>query len=299
MRRTIIERVLPYLVVVAALVATTRVAAAQGKAGAGKYTLGIFVPTAPFTSSDQVRGHAEALAKAIEGRAKIDVSVQVFFRYADLVRARPHLAVLEGRCAATTRGATVIASGLIGGRSTERWGLYSSKATSVPKLKGSKIIHVAAGCADEPFMAHTLLASELPLSFFGPRISRRTARLAATATANNVAAAAFLPASVAGGLQRIYDAGYVPGPALVALRPLPRSLRSAIASAATTVKGGPGISGYRAGGAARYRGLANALKRRAKRPIFAPPEDYRLRAAARIAIPTKKPPRQSVVRLVR
>jgi len=292
------RRIVHLLFVAFSLTAAADSAAAQGNTRT-TYSLGIYVPTAPFASSDRVRAHANALGKAIEARAKVNISVRVFFRYADLLRARPHLAVLESRCAATQRGATILASAVVRGATSERWGLYSSRATAVPKLKGGKIVHVPTGCVDKRFMAHTLLHSELPLSFFGPRISRRTARLAATATAKDTAVAAFLPASVAGGLKRIYDAGSVPGPALVALRPLPGALKQAIIAAASAFTSGTAITGYRGGGGSHYKQLAAALKRRTKRPIFAAPKNVRVNAAAWIQLPIYKRPTFSVSHLVR
>ena len=66
---------------------------------------------------------AKALGKAIEQATKNTwVSVQGYFRYADLVRAKPHMAILDPRCVVRSK-ATVLAITSVNGSTIEHWGL--------------------------------------------------------------------------------------------------------------------------------------------------------------------------------
>lgn len=287
------------LIVIGALLGLATEASAQKVQLAPKptYSLGIYVPAAPFASSDQIRAHAEALARAIESaNGSIMVRVQVHFRYTDLIRAKPNLAVLDARCALRAKG-TVLATAVVGKSTTERWGLYAASNTSVPTLKGDKILHVPSGCGDDAFLAHGLLASELPLSFFGPRIGRRTGALGAKAVSAGIAKAAFLPASAAKGLTRIYDAGPVSNPVLLALGPLPKQVRVAVVKGASGFRG-TGLVAYRPGGAA-LRGLAARLKPRKKRFVPATPKPFRMGTVDTIRVPWKKEPALPILHLVK
>jgi hypothetical protein len=262
-------------------------------AAAQTLDLAMYAPAAPFANSDRAQDYVDELAATISRATGRKVRARVYFRYDDLARAKPHLAIVDARCVVAKAPGPVIATAVIGGATSQSWGIFASDKRGIPALANAKIAHDASGCRDRDFLAHGLLASELDLSYFGPLIAKPNPKLAAAAVADTrVARAAFLPAIAAGQLQRVFASDRIPTPALVRMRKLPDKLSKEIASAVTKHKSKAKISGWRAEGQGAYTRLALRMKRRSKRSLLAPPASFRLPIAGIIrlpAVPTNRP----------
>jgi hypothetical protein len=258
-------------------------------------TIGMYAPATPFASSTAARAWLEELARAVGKETDRRVTFRVHFRYADLVRAKPHIAVIDARCVVAKKPGKVFAMAVVRNGVHQGWGLWGPKGSSVKKLKGAKVAHDTTDCRDRDVLAHNILASELPLSYFGALISTKTPELAADAVGKS-ASAAFLPDELARsrGLEQLFDGDHLPTPALVIMRPLDSKTERGLEKAVTGFRSKRLIRRFVSGGRSRYSALAARMKKRRKQPALAGPGHYRLPAADMVEVGGKPADRPGV-----
>jgi len=257
---------------------TLAAAAAQAQEPPDQLTVAMYAPATAFADSSARLAYIQGLAKAIQLKVGVPTTGRAFVRLGDLVASKPDLAVIDGVCLATRNPGTLLAIAVIGGETAQRWALYSRGGETLASLKGKKLVYVKTGCRDNDFLDNAMLDGELRTSaYFGSLVDKPdVAGAVLTVRDYRAADAVFAPATQARGLTKIYDAGAVPNPGFVALRPFPPAVLERVKEAVLGYGGGGGIEGWRPVVSSVYSSLASRLATRAKRFVFAPPEVVRL-----------------------
>jgi hypothetical protein len=239
-------------------------------------TVALYAPGAAFADSSARLAYVQGLARAIQQKTGVPVTGKAFVRLGDLLAAKPDLAVIDGQCLAAKNPGTLIATAVIGGDVSQGYGLYTRGGESLATLKGKKLAYVKTGCRDGDFLDNAMLDGEVKTdAFFGALVDKPDVAAAVLTVRDYKAAdAVFAPASQARGLSRVYDAGAVPNPGFVVLRPLANV--DAVREAVVGYGSGGGIDGWRAAAPGIYATLGGRLSPRVKRLVFAAPDVVRL-----------------------
>jgi hypothetical protein len=124
-------------------------------------------------------------------------------------------------------------------------------------------------------------------AFFGTLVDKPDVAAAVLTVRDYKAAdAVFAPASQARGLTRIYDAGLVPNPGFVVLKP--SANLEQVKEAVLGLGSGGGFDGWRPAAPAIYAAFGGRLAPRPKRLVFAPPDVVRLDDADVLVLPESK-----------
>lgn len=249
-------------------------------AHAEKVTVGIYTPSIDFGSSNARIAYGQALAKAIEQNAGVEVDARSYANLAALKKDNVDFAIVDGPCYATNLGWKLLATATIGGATTRPYALYASGANTMQELKGKKLAFIGAGCNDAGFIDNAMLESEVDAAFFSartgkPDLAAAIAEVAQTKTAQ----ALFAPVGAPKGLAKLFDTGPVPNPAFVQVgSKLPPATVDKIATAVVGYGGGGAIAGWTKPARDIYTSFAGRLGRATKTPIFANPEPVRIDA---------------------
>jgi hypothetical protein len=259
-------------------------------------TVAMYAPAAAFSDSSARLAYMQGLAKAVQQRTGVPTSGKIYVRLGDLLAAKPDFAVIDGQCLAAHSPGQLLASALVGGETAQPWALYTRGGESLATLRGKKLVYVKTGCRDSDFLDNAMLDGEVKTgAFFGALIDKPDVTGAVLAVRDYKAAdAVFAPASSAKGLTKAYDAGSVPNPGFVALKPFPAALLDGVRDAVLSYGGGGGIDGWRAAVPASYQALGGRMGARAKRPVFAAPDVVRLDDQDVIVVPQSKYEQASV-----
>jgi hypothetical protein len=240
-----------------------------------RLTIAIYAPNAAFESGDARYGFASRLASHFSA-AGLAAEPKAFARAADfeaaIKKGQVDLAVVDGVYLAE-RGVPfqVLATATAGGETSARWFLYADAQSTLLELGGKRLAQVGTGGRDAAFVDNALLEGELP-RLFAERQSTPDVASAVAAVVLHKADATFAPEAVGKNLHRVFDAGRVPNPALVVVRPqLPHDLidRARATALGQSVTGSayegwkPAVDGYRA--------LSTRLQPRTRRPVMAEP----------------------------
>lgn len=253
-------------------------------------TVAIYAPSAAFADSSARLAYVQGLARAIQQKTGTPTTGKAFVRLGDLLAAKPDFAVIDGLCLASRSQGTLLATAAIGGEIAQPWGLYSRGGDGLAALKGKKLAYVKTGCRDGEFLDNAMLDGEVKTaSFFGALVEKPDVA-GAVLTVRDVKAAdaVFAPAAQARGLTKVYDAGAVPNPGFVVLKPGPQPFMDQVRDAVLGYGSGGGIDGWRAAAPAAYSGLGGRLGARPKRLIFAPPEVVRLDDPDVLVVPASR-----------
>jgi hypothetical protein len=260
------------------MVFTLVLAASTAHAQQGEpMTVAIYAPGAAFADSSARLAYVQGLARAIQQKTGTPITGKAFVRLGDLLAAKPDFAVIDGQCLASKNHGQLLATAAIGGDVQQPWGLYA-RGDSLASLKGKKLAYVKTGCRDGEFLDNAMLDGEVKTgSFFGALVEKPDVA-GAVSTVRDVKAAdaVFAPAAQARGLSKVYDAGPVPNPGFVVLKPAPAAFMEQVREAVLGYGSGGGIDGWRAAAPALYSGLGGKFGARPKRLVFAPPEVVRL-----------------------
>lgn len=240
-------------------------------------TVAIYAPSAQFADSAARSAYIQGLAKAIQSKTGVATVGKAYVRLGDLRASKPDFAIIEGLCLAAAAPGPVLATGTIGGSTSQPWALFSSSG-SFSALRGKKLAFQETGCRDSDFLENAMLDSEAKVkSHFGALVGKPDI-IAAVATVREYkqADAVFAPASAGKGLTKVFDSGQVPNPGFVQMnKGLPPATVKGVQEAVLAYgASNQAIEGWRA--AASYAGLAGQLGARVKRPIFAAPEVVRM-----------------------
>lgn len=253
-------------------------------------TVALYAPGAAFADSSARLAYVQGLARAIQQKTGVPTTGKAFVRLGDLLAAKPDFAIIDGLCLASRAQGTLLATAAIGGETAQPWGLYTRGGESLAGLKGKKLAYVKTGCRDAEFLDNAMLDGEVKTaSFFGALVEKPDVA-GAVSTVRDVKAAdaVFAPAAQARGLSKIYDAGAVPNPGFVVLKPGPQPFMDQVREAVLAYGSGGGIDGWRAATPTAYSGLGGRLGARPKRLVFAPPEVVRLDDPDVLVVPQSK-----------
>jgi hypothetical protein len=257
-------------------------------------TVAMYAPAAAFSDSSARLAYIQGLAKAVQQKTGTPTSGKIYVRLGDLTAAKPDFAVIDGQCLATHSPGQILATAVIGGETAQPWALYTRGGETLATLRGKKLAYVKTSCRDSDFLDNAMLDGELKTAAFFSAVVDKPDVSGAVLTVRDYKAAdaVFAPAVAARGLTKVYDAGSVPNPGFVALRPFPAPVLEGVREAVLAYGGGGGIDGWRA--AASYQGLAGRMGSRAKRPVFAAPDVVHLDDQDVLVVPASKYEQASV-----
>jgi len=244
-----------------------------------KLKLGIYAPSVEFASANARLAYVQALGKAIEQAAGIELEVQSYASLDTLRKGGVDFAIVDGLCYATNLGWRLLANATVGGAATRPWALYAS-VPDMQSLRGKKLSFISTGCNDAGFIDNAMLDSDVDPAFFGARIGKSDlAAAVAEVAASKTAQAVFAPAGAAKGLAKLFDTGSVPNPAFVDLNgKLPAATVEKVAAAVIVYGGAGAISGWTRPSREVYASLAGRLGRVVKQGVLANPEPVRIDA---------------------
>jgi hypothetical protein len=287
--------VLQCSITVAAAVLAIGVAPAPA-AAQERLTVAVFAPNAPFDSGEARYSYASHLAQHLTTSLGVPVEPKAYARAGDfdaaVKKGLVDFAILDGIYLAE-RGTPwpVLAIATAGGEAQSRWVLIAPDAPGVLDLAGKRLSVVQSGGRDNAFVDNVLLDGELP-KLFGARAPAPDVASAVAAVALHKADAAFAPESAARGHKVIFDAGRLPNPALVLVKPtLPKELvdRVRAATLGSSSTGSAVFDGWKAGGSEAYRALAGRFAPRIRRPVMAEPAPIALDPLEALALPPLQP----------
>lgn len=281
--------------VVAALTASIfgALAAPPARAADEKIVIAIYAPNAPFESGDARYAFASKLAQHISSSTGIAAEGKAFAKTSDfdaaVKKGQVDFAIVDGVFLGQ-RGVPwpVLASAVTSGDTSQRWWLVASEGAGVLDLQGKRLAQVQSAGRDAAFVDNVLLEGELP-KLFGARQSVPDVNSAVAAVALHKADAAFAPESATKGLKRVFDAGRVPNPALVAVKTsLPKETVDKVKAAALSAGGGGLYDGWK-GASDGYRSVASRLNPRARKPAMADPSVVGIDPVQALSMPALDP----------
>jgi ABC-type amino acid transport substrate-binding protein len=260
------------------IVATLLLAACgAGAAAEEKVTVAVFAPNGTFESGDARYSFASRLAQQIGAASGLGAEPKAFAHASDfeaaLKRGQVDFAVVDAVYLAE-RGAPwpVLAIATAGGDTASRWSLFSTETGGVLDLKGKRLAYAATSARDAQFVDNALLEGELAKPF-SARQPAPDASSAVAAVSLHRADCVFAPDALGHGLRRVFDAGKIPNPALVAVKPgLSAEVVEKVKRAALAHGGSGAYDGWKAGGAEPYRSLGARMAQRSRRPVMAEPQ---------------------------
>lgn len=246
-------------------------------------TVAIYAPNAPFESGADRFAFVNRLAQQITSAAGVPAEGKAFARASDLENAiknkQVDFAVIDGVYLAE-RGVpfNVLATATSGGETQPRWALFSGSATNVTDLQGKKLSLASSGPKDVAFIENALFDGELQIGkWFASKTGAPDLSSAIAAVTLKKADAVFAPESQGKGLKKIFDAGRVPNPAFCEVGSVSADVVSKVKQAVLSHgAAGPGLDGWKAGGAEPYRALAGRMGARVRRPVMVEPEPVRI-----------------------
>lgn len=282
------KRKLSVLVAVASLaVLTLLVGSRTGETQAGQLTVAIYAPSVNFGTSAARLSYVQRLASAIQTATGRRVEAKAFSSLAQLQRAKPHFAIIEGQCVAAKKY-KVLANAVVGGGTSRRWALFSNAGRSMSALKGKKLAYMKTGCRDTAFLENAMLESEVTVkSFFSSMVGKGdlNGSVAEVATLRG-AQAVFAPVGSQKGLSKVFDSGSVPNPAFVQIGNVPASVSAAAKKAVVGYGGGGAISGWKSANPKAFSSLRGRMSKRKKKGIFASPDPVRVSARDVLIFPS-------------
>src|SRR5215831_14964891 len=107
-------------------------------------TIAMYAPAAPFADSSARLAYMQGLAKAVQQRTGVATSGKIYVRLADLTAAKPDFAIIDGQCLAARSPGPILAAAVIGGDTSQPWGLFARGETLV-SLSRKKLVYVKTG----------------------------------------------------------------------------------------------------------------------------------------------------------
>lgn len=273
---------------VALLVAGERRAASQAQPT--QLTVAIYAPSAGFASSADRLTYVQGLAKAIEKKTGIPTKGAAYVSFADVLKAKPDFAIVDGQCVAAKSPGTLLATASIDGSTQQSWALFS-RGDNLAALKGKKLAVIHTGCRDEDFVDNAMFESEVAAKgYFSALVNQIDAAGAIAAVRDyKKADAVFAPTSAGRGLTRLFDAGGVPNPGFVQVnKGIPSATAALVKDAVLSYGASGGIDGWKPAAEDLYKRLAGRMGDRVKRPIFAMPEVVRVEDQDVLIIPNSE-----------
>lgn len=246
-------------------------------AHADNVTVGLFAPSAPFSSTaarvELANRLGDHLGKALGGKG----SGRNYARAGDFSTAVKKgeltVAVVDATYLAGAGGNyTVIAAAVRGGETTMAWQLVARGADKIGQLKGKRVLVPGVGGRETDFVLNVLLGGDIGRDYFSRIEASPDTASALAALGVGKADAAVVPAGVElpSGVSVVLSLPTLPGPVLVAYNATPAQ-RQALATAAATFKGDATVAGFRGGDGDNVRAIARRFSVPVKRGPHAVP----------------------------
>ncbi len=252
--------------------------ALAGLAHADNVAVGVFAPTAPFTSTaarvDLASKLGEHLGKSLGGSG----SGRAFVRAGDFASAVKKgdvtVALVDATYLAAAGGNyTILATAIRNNETTQTWQLLARGATKLADLKGKHLLVPSTGGRETDFVLNVLLGGEVPKDFFGKVEPAPDTASTLAALGLGKADAAVVPSGVElpAGTTKLLTLTTLSAPVLVAYGTMTAAQHAALAAAAATFKSDGAIAGFRADGDDGVRGIQRRFSVAVKRgPLVVP-----------------------------
>jgi ABC-type amino acid transport substrate-binding protein len=259
------------------LIAILVLIVAASSASADNVTVGLFAPSAPFSSTaarvELANRLGDHLGKALGGTG----SGRNYARAGDFSSAVKKgavtVAVVDATYLAGAGGNyTVIAAALRGGDTTVGWQLVARGADKIGQLKGKKVLVPGVGGRETDFVLNVLLGGDIGRDFFAKIEAAPDTASALAALGLGKADAAVVPTGVdlPAGTNVVLTLPALPGPVLVAYNATPAQ-RQSLAAAALTFKGDGAVAGFRGADGDNVRAISRRFSVPVKRGPHAVP----------------------------
>jgi hypothetical protein len=249
-----------------------------GTAHADNITVGLFAPSAPFTSTsarvDLATKLGEHIGKALGGTGIGRNYARAGDFTAAVKKGDIMIALVDATYLASAGGSyTVIASAVRGGETTHGWQLVARGADKIAQLEGKRVLVPGVGGRETDFVLNVLLGGEVGRDFFGKieAAPDTASTLAALGLGKADAAVVPLGVDLPAGTVSVLKLATLPGPVLVAYGTLPVQQRTALAAAAASFRGDAIVAGFKGGDAEGLKNVARRFSAPVKRgPIAVP-----------------------------
>jgi len=264
-----VNRLITILVLVLVLAATT--------AHADNITVGLFAPSAPFSSTaarvELANRLGDHLGKALGGTGSGRNYARAGDFSAAVKKGDVTVAVVDATYLAGAGGNyTVIAAALRGGDTSIGWQLVARGASKIGDLKGKKILVPGVGGRETDFVLNVLLGGDIGRDYFSKIEAAPDTASALAALGLGKADAAVVPTGVdlPGGTTVVLTLPTLPGPVLVAYNAT-AAQRQSLAAAAAAFKGDATIAGFKGGDGDNVRAISRRFSVPVKRGPHAVP----------------------------
>jgi hypothetical protein len=252
--------------------------ALAGIARADNVAVGLFVPTAPFTSTaarvDLASKLGDHLGKGVGGNG----SGRAFARASDFASAVKKgdvtVALVDATYLAAAGGNyAIVATAVRAGETSQSWQLVARSATKIGDLRGKHLLVPSTGGRETDFVLNVLLGGEVTRDFFGKIEAAPDTSSTLAALGLGKADAAVVPSGVdlPAGTTKLLTLTTLSAPVLVAYGSTTPAQRAALAAAASTFKSDGAITGFRVDGDDGVRGIQRRFSVPVKRgPLVVP-----------------------------
>ncbi len=259
------------------LVAIMTLVFAVTTARADNITVGLFAPSAPFSSTaarvELANRLGDHLGKALGGTGSGRNYARAGDFSAAVKKGDVTVAIVDATYLAGAGGNyTVIAAALRGGDTSIGWQLVARGASKIGDLKGKKVLVPGVGGRESDFVLNVLLGGDIGRDYFSKIEAAPDTASALAALGLGKADAAVVPTGVElpGGTVVVLSLPTLPGPVLVAYNATPAQ-RQSLAAAAATFKGDATIAGFRGGDGDNVRAISRRFSVPVKRGPHAVP----------------------------
>ncbi len=239
------------------------------RAHAENVTVGLFAPSAPFSSTaarvELANRLGEHLGTALGGKGSGRNYARASDFSAAVKKGDVTVAIVDATYLAGASGNyTVIAAAVRGGETSIAWQLVARGADKIGQLKGKRVLVPSVGGRETDFVLNVLLGGDIGRDYFAKIEASPDTASALAALGVGKADAAVVPAGVdlPAGVSAVLSLPTLPGPVLVAYNATPAQ-RQALAAAAATFKGDGTVAGFRGGDGDNVR----AISRRFSVPV--------------------------------
>ncbi len=247
------------------------------RAHADDVTVGLFAPSAPFSSTaarvELANRLGDHLGKALGGKGSGRNYARAGDFSAAVKKGDVTVAVVDATYLAGAGGNyTVIAGAVRGGETSVGWQLVARGADKIGQLKGKRVLVPSVGGRETDFVLNVLLGGDIGRDYFSKIEASPDTASALAALGLGKADAAVVPAGVElpAGVSAVLSLPTLPGPVLVAYNATPAQ-RQALAAAAATFKGDATVAGFRGGDGDNVRAISRRFSVPVKRGPHAVP----------------------------
>lgn len=244
---------------------------------ADNVTVGLFAPSAPFSSTaarvELANRLGDHLGKALGGTGSGRNYARAGDFSAAVKKGDVTVAVVDATYLAGAGGNyTVIAAAVRNGDTSIGWQLVARGVDKIGQLKGKRVLVPSVGGRETDFVLNVLLGGDIARDHFSKIEASPDTASALAALGLGKADAAVVPAGVdlPSGVSAVLSLPTLPGPVLVAYNATPAQ-RVTLATAAATFKGDSTVAGFRAGDGDNVRAISRRFNVPVKRGPHAVP----------------------------